>query len=653
MIIEQLVIHDFGIYGGRHEIDLAPLSPDRPIILIGARNGRGKTTLLDAINLVLFGSRARLSNRGTKSWEDFLRESIHRKARGGASVSIRFTVAGDFEVRTYEATRSWLVTGKSVKEFFDVSVNERPDKVLAEDWNEHIEGILPLDVASLNFFDGEKIDELTNPSRSRDVIGAAIRGLLGLGVLERLEADLKVYLRRKQDVAIADGASDELLAMESELNSLLQRREERRFEQGQAKVGLERAQELLKRLEQNAAELGAERWEKRAELEAERTELATTRLSLDQRLHGIAASSAPLILVNELLERAGRQLDIDQEIEMAKRLLSILEERDMRVLAALPDSEEFRIAGDLLAADRSQWAAKAEGTLVHSPQANFQTFITALVEDAEIPVELAEILDELDRVELRLSDIDRALLAVPSEGQLAPVLTEIGMQRGTVAALDQQHIVLNDELEHLTSTIDRTEQRAARLREVEADRQKEALEEKRARDYARRAIETVKNVADLTIARNLAQMEEAILERFGQLIGKQGLVTGVRIDTTTLELSVLTGEQIDLSVERMSAGERQLLATAVLWGLSTVAGRSIPLVIDTPLGRLDEEHRLQLATNYFPNAAHQVIILSTNSEFDEKLRRTIDHAISHEYLIQFREGDEASEVVTGYFVGST
>jgi len=652
MIIEELVLHDYGIYGGRHEIDLTPVSSERPIILIGARNGRGKTTLLDAINLVLFGNRARLSNRGGKSWEDFLRESIHRKSAGGSSVSMRFTVADDLEERTYEISRSWAISGKSLKEYFDVSVNGRADKVLAEDWNEHIEGILPLDVASLNFFDGEKIDELTDPGRSRDVISAAIRGLLGLGVIERLEADLKVYLRRKQDAAIADGASDELLALEAERNSLLERREGRRYEHGQARVALERAEELLRRLERKAAELGADRWEKRAELEAERSDLGAARAVLDQRLQGLAAGSAPLRVLAGLLERTNTQIRVDEEIEMASRVLGLLEARDARVIEAL-DNPAARTAHEVFAADRANWATKAADAVIHTVHANVSALLAAALNDTDAPTEVQEILEELDQHELRLNDVDRALLAVPSEGQLAPVLAEIGSGRATLETLTQQSDSLKEEIGHLDSTIERTDQRLARMREVEADQQKDALEERRAREYAKRALATIGEVSEMTVARNLAQIEAAILQRFSGLIGKQRLVTGVYISRETLELKVQTSNEIDLPVDRMSAGERQLLATAVLWGLSTVAGRSIPLIIDTPLGRLDDEHRQKLATNYFPAAAHQVIILSTDSEFDEALREKIKHAISHEYLIRFREDDESSEIVPGYFVGGS
>jgi len=154
---------------------------------------------------------------------------------------------------------------------------------------------------------------------------------------------------------------------------------------------------------------------------------------------------------------------------------------------------------------------------------------------------------------------------------------------------------------------------------------------------------------DSTVTRNLANIEAAILTRFHQLIGKKNLVTGVSIDPETLELRVSTGDGEHQPIERLSAGERQLLATASLWGLSTVAGRSIPLVIDTPLGRLDGDHRINLSTNYFPYAARQVVILSTDSEFTRELYEKMRHAVGREYTIQFRAENESSEIIPGFF----
>ena len=55
----------------------------------------------------------------------------------------------------------------------------------------------------------------------------------------------------------------------------------------------------------------------------------------------------------------------------------------------------------------------------------------------------------------------------------------------------------------------------------------------------------------------------------------------------------------------------------MLWALGRTSGRPLPVIIDTPLARLDSDHRRLLVENYFPQASHQVILLSTDTEVDQ------------------------------------
>ena len=112
------------------------------------------------------------------------------------------------------------ISGKKVKESFDVAIDGRPDKLLSTQWDEHIETLLPARVAALNFFDGEKIESLADPLQSREVFRSAIENLLGVGLLDKLNADLKTYLRKTEVEAIADLEHTELKIIESELGDL-------------------------------------------------------------------------------------------------------------------------------------------------------------------------------------------------------------------------------------------------------------------------------------------------------------------------------------------------------------------------------------------------------------------------------------------------
>ena len=103
------------------------------------------------------------------------------------------------------------------------------------------------------------------------------------------------------------------------------------------------------------------------------------------------------------------------------------------------------------------------------------------------------------------------------------------------------------------------------------------------------------------------------------------------------------------TISMMSSGERQILALSILWTLSILADKDMPLLIDTPLARLDSKHRENLLKEYFPHSSHQVLIFSTDEEIDQKYYPMIANVISHNYLIEYDESTSLSSISKGYF----
>ena len=104
-----------------------------------------------------------------------------------------------------------------------------------------------------------------------------------------------------------------------------------------------------------------------------------------------------------------------------------------------------------------------------------------------------------------------------------------------------------------------------------------------------------------------------------------------------------------LDKTKLSAGEKEILAISLIWALSRLAERDLPVVIDTPLGRLDTIHRTNIARNYFPNAGRQVILLSTNTEVVGEEYNAIKSALNKCFILKKDKQQESSQILEGYF----
>ena len=163
---------------------------------------------------MLYGNRARWVLNGV-SYPEHLNSLIHHGART-ASIVLEFDRAEAGQQVRYSVERSWHRTShRKPSDRLVVSADGEPRPDLAAGWAEFAEGIMPVAVAELAIFDGEKIESLADPASSAEVLRTSIYGLLGLGLVDRLRGDLRHFRRRtanahkaQQPELIAQGLAD-------------------------------------------------------------------------------------------------------------------------------------------------------------------------------------------------------------------------------------------------------------------------------------------------------------------------------------------------------------------------------------------------------------------------------------------------------------
>jgi DNA sulfur modification protein DndD len=171
---------------------------------------------------------------------------------------------------------------------------------------------------------------------------------------------------------------------------------------------------------------------------------------------------------------------------------------------------------------------------------------------------------------------------------------------------------------------------------------------KRKISYAQKTKATLEKYRRKIIASKIGKVESLILKSLQRLLQKEKLVKKISISGADFSISLFDDKGEKIKISRMSAGERQLLAVSILWGLAQASNRNIPNIIDTPLGRLDGSHRDNIVRNYFTKASDQVIILSTDEEIDEKLHAVLGKSVSRQYELVYSDESQSTHIREGY-----
>jgi DNA sulfur modification protein DndD len=658
MIIDELVLYNFGAYQGRQVFELTPPSSEKPVTLIGGMNGGGKTTFLDAIQLLLYGKRANCSNRGNQAYDEFLADSIHRNApqAEGAAIEMTFRHHSDGAEQEFKVRRSWYPTEKSVSESVEVAKNGELDEVITENWDEYVEEFIPLGISQLFLFDGEKIARFAELENSTDLLRSAIYTLLGLDIVDQLSTDLVALSRRKQsemkteeEQEKIEEAREEVERLEDELDRVTQKR-------GEVQKDLDKRQKQLEDIENKYRREGGELYEKQQELEQERKEVVRELEAVKDELRDLAAGAAPMLLVTDLLDDVAEQDENEQEAMKAEILSDTLEDRDQELLDEVKDEvglgdDKTGAIAELLERDRRERTEARQNErylqLHEDARHQLETLLKRDLDTAEQDV--AETLDRADELSDELLKVDRKLAAVPDRDAIANLIEKREEALIDIEELETRLAKYDEKLEEVQNKYEEARSEVVRMIEKEVDRDFEAEAAKRIVEHSDKVRDTLDDFRQKVVERHVERIEDLVLESFRTLMRKEDLIDEVSIDTSHFEVALFDEKGREFPPKRLSAGERQLFAVSLLWGLARASGRPLPTVIDTPLGRLDSSHRMHLVKRYFPNASHQVILLSTDEEIYGEYYEELKSDIGHEYMLDHDDEKKITEVREGYF----
>jgi len=147
--------------------------------------------------------------------------------------------------------------------------------------------------------------------------------------------------------------------------------------------------------------------------------------------------------------------------------------------------------------------------------------------------------------------------------------------------------------------------------------------------------ERVRRVIDELIPKlfplKVRDLAGAMTTVYKQLAHKDQVEKITILDDGTTKILGKTGKEITFD---RSAGENQIFATALIAGLAKVSGVKAPMVVDTPLGRLDSKHRANILKFWTGDKNRQVILLSQDEEIDFHFYKSIESSVGKTYLLE-------------------
>ncbi|MBE2189467.1 MAG: DNA sulfur modification protein DndD [Candidatus Kapabacteria bacterium] len=695
MKFSNIEINNFRQYYNSVNVDLET-NDEKNIIIIGGRNGYGKTNFLLSIVWCLFGDKISQIDENfkkeiqkEKNYSSFMQQSINwtakKENKTKFSVSIKISDIELPELRTLNSNTDSIL----IKRTFDVaSMNEALSIIdvasnleIFDDESDKInfinDYIIPIDAAKFVFFDAEKIAEIANLSIKDEgsFINDALGKILGLDTYETLIEDIEYYINSLKKKGASKNLQEQIInnekaieISEDQINNLEEENAERLKEIDDLKKKIREYDNLISQ----HSKQGNSTFDRNAVL-IEIDKLKAKEVELNERFNELS-EIIPLAILTGKLEEVKEHLDIQEKNELSQNsskensdkienfiellfnkppepensTMSLKDKMFYYEKAQALGSQIFKENGEYSELEFEHDLNNSEKNLIADAinLVNTQSkdlFETTIEEFNEIKVKLSDLNKTLSKVDADLED--ELILEYSSKKETADYnITEknrqIGENNQQITKLRSDIVRLNQQLVTLVKKVDINEQNKLKIQK------------------SNQFIDVLNQFLDEQKNKHKDSLEETILSELKILMHKLNsepnqtkFIEDVKVTILAsgqgMKITLFDQDDNEIRKESLSSGEKQIYISCLIKAILKESVKNLPIFIDTPLGRLDEEHRDSITKKYYPALSEQVVLFSTNSEITPKRFKEISGNISKSYLL-FNDGVNTN-LKNGYF----
>lgn len=656
MILKKIELQNYGIYKGNHVIDFPDCTDHQAVTLIGGLNGRGKTTLLEAIFLVLYGNRAlRFLQDERISYSEYLRSHVNKSAQD-QQTSITLTILQDEKnSETIIIRRYWSIGKGKITDNLVAHKNMAIDQYLSENWDYYVEEILPLNISRFFFFDNEKISQIADDD-SYESVKDSIKSLLGLTTIDQLIVDMKKLIKRisnSKQTSIQSEVYQKVIDTQQEIDQCEIEINHSITIMGRLnrEVGLARKQ--LADLENDFWRHGGNLGLNRKEIELEKNRLSELLAKKKEEvMEMLTQSMTPLLFCKPLLERTYNQVQQDERARSANYSTTIIEQLKKILPASVNEKHTQQIILDFLLKAQSELLKSYSGGNLAELSPVTQSIFSTVVGRSTLQLnDISKLIASIQALDNQINQMEIHISLEVDSNDVKTIWKEIRRLTQEVSKLDMQIKVEEEKQQMLLRRQEMLENRrkaALKIGKFEEQGQDEAM---RMMKYASMTTEIMEIFKVRIQNKRIKELEEQIFDCFSFIAQKDSMIQRIEINSETLDIRLVDYRGGELLKSQLSAGEKQLFAVSILWGLAKCSGYQMPVIVDTPLGRLDSSHRTNFVKRYLPHASRQVIVLSTDEEINGHYYDLIKPHINGLFLLDYDEQDKSTSIRPGYFGG--